>query len=90
MTFPIPVCAVCGRAAFPPRVLCPSCGAREWTERNVASGIIEQVTAHDGVGIASLQVEPGVLLIVRLDSPAAVGQIVGLAADGDVPVAASE
>lgn len=39
-------CRVCGYLAYPPRILCPSCGASEWKRRLADSGIVTEVTVR--------------------------------------------
>ena len=85
MTFSVPVCSACGRAVFPPRVLCPACNSREWTAHETG-GIVEEVTERDGTRIASVRTDLGPVVIARLEADAPVGSSVALDADGGVPV----
>ena len=87
MSLAIPVCAACGAAAFPPRALCPRCGAREWRLQDVASGVVEGVTEREGTGIAEVRMPLGPLVIVRLTAEASPGQQVALDERGSAPVA---
>jgi uncharacterized OB-fold protein len=87
VTFPIPVCATCGRAVFPPRVLCPQCGGREWRDEPVDGGVVERSTERDGTAIATVRTPLGPVLVARLLGDAAAGDAVVLDADGAVPVA---
>jgi uncharacterized OB-fold protein len=88
VTFVIPVCATCGTAAFPPRVVCPRCAHREWRDEPVDSGVVERITERDATRIATVRTALGPLLVVRLLGAAAPGDVAALAADGDIPVAA--
>jgi uncharacterized OB-fold protein len=87
VSFAIPVCTACGAAAFPPRVLCPRCGGRQWREEHVTGGAVVRTTTRDATRIASVRTPLGPLLVVRLLGAAAPGDRVVLDDDGDVPVA---
>jgi len=41
----VTVCT-CGHAVFPPRVLCPRCGSRDWHDEPAGPGTAEQLTTH--------------------------------------------
>ena len=82
MSFRLPVCAACGRAAFPQRVLCPSCGGREWTTGDASTGVVEEATERDGVRIVSVRTGLGPVVIARAEVPAAAGDAVVLGSDG--------
>ena len=45
-SFTIDVCATCGYAAYPPRILCPGCGGTEWRRRLADTGVIEETTVR--------------------------------------------
>jgi hypothetical protein len=63
----IQVCAN-GHAVFPPRVLCPQCGSRDWHEAQAGPGTAEQVTTHrDGGEIASVALDAGPVVVARAD-----------------------
>jgi uncharacterized protein len=67
----VQVCAN-GHAVFPPRVLCPVCGSREWHEAGAGPGTAEQVTTHRGGGsIASVALDAGPVVVARADGVAA-------------------
>jgi len=87
MSLPIPVCAACGTAAFPPRVLCARCGGAEWIAEPVESGIVEAVTELDGTHIAAIRTPLGPVVIARLKTDAHPGDSLSLATTGLVPVA---
>ncbi len=89
MSLPIPVCAACGAAAFPPRVLCPRCGSSEWAERPVESGIVEAVTEREGTLVAAVRTPVGPVVIVRLVTDARPGQAVPVGTIGFTPVESS-
>lgn len=42
--FEVTVCADCGRAAFPPRPVCPRCWGREWRAQVADRGVVEART----------------------------------------------
>jgi uncharacterized OB-fold protein len=83
----LPVCEACGTVAFPPRALCPRCGAAAWREQAVAGGIVTGVTERDGTLVAEVRTLLGPLVIARLTVPVQAGVEVALAAEGVVPVA---
>jgi uncharacterized OB-fold protein len=87
VTFVIPVCAECATAVFPPRVICPKCGNREWRAEVVADGVIERTTERDATRIASVRTQIGPVLIVRLLDQAGRGDGVLIDADSEIPVA---
>jgi uncharacterized protein len=90
MSFPIPVCTACGRAAFPPRALCPSCGGRSWADGAASAGRVEEVTERAGVHIASVRTDLGPVVVARVAEATAPGDMVRLDADGGVPVGRRE
>lgn len=87
MSFRIPICNSCGRAAFPPRLLCPRCGGPDWREQNVESGVLEAVTERGGVRLGAVRLTLGPLVIVRVEGAMRAGAEVQVGADADVPVA---
>jgi uncharacterized OB-fold protein len=75
-----------GHAVFPPRVLCPRCGSREWHEAPAGPGTVEGVTSHRAGGcIASVRLEIGPVVVARAAAGAAVGDGVRLANDAGAP-----
>lgn len=90
MSFPIPVCTACGRAAFPPRALCPSCGGPSWADAAAEAGRVEEVTERAGVHIASVRTDLGPVVVARVTEATAPGDMVRLDADGGVPVGRRE
>ncbi|MHB1837478.1 MAG: PhlB family protein [Solirubrobacteraceae bacterium] len=80
-------CGSCGRTAFPDRLLCPDCGARDWHEQPVDSGVLESVAQQGEVRIGIVRTPPGALAVVRVEGDAREGDQVTLAQDGEVPVA---
>jgi len=44
--FTVALCGRCGHPAYPPRILCPRCGAAEWTRRLADTGVVEEVTVR--------------------------------------------
>lgn len=83
------VCGRCGRAAFPQRLLCPDCGARDWREEHVGSGTLEAVADRGEVRVGVARTALGPLAIVRVEGDAQAGAEVLLDEDGEVPVARS-
>ena len=81
------VCNSCGRAAFPQRLLCAGCGARDWHEQAVESGFLEAVADRGEVQLGVVRTALGPLVIARIEDDLAAGAAVSLAQDGDVPVA---
>jgi uncharacterized protein len=59
MSVPMTECRRCGRVVFPPRPLCPNCGAWDWQERLVERGIVEAVTWRETRQLASVRTEAG-------------------------------
>jgi uncharacterized OB-fold protein len=72
------VCATCGAAAFPPRVICPRCGSIEWNATEARQGTVEAATENSGVRVATVRTDQGPLLIARLTCEAKIGAIVVL------------
>ena len=67
----VTVCT-CGHAVFPPRVLCPRCGSRDWHDEPGGPGTAEQLTTHrDGGHIASVVLDRGPVVVARADGIAA-------------------
>jgi len=81
------VCGSCGRAAFPQRLLCPDCGARDWREEPVESGVLEAVADRGEVRLGAVRTPLGPLAIARVEGDAQAGTEVALDEDGEVPVA---
>jgi uncharacterized OB-fold protein len=81
------VCCECGQVAFPPPVLCPACGARNWASEPAGPGIAEQLTELRRVAGAGLE-QPVRLAAVRLRrGPALVARAApGVEAGGTVRV----
>jgi uncharacterized OB-fold protein len=44
--FTVSVCRVCDHACYPPRILCPNCGASDWGRRLADTGVVEEVTVR--------------------------------------------
>ena len=87
MSLTVPVCTACGAAVFPPRALCPRCGAREWRAEPVESGVIVGVTERDGTRIAAVRTPLGPVVVVRLLAHAHAGDGVALSMIRSVPTA---
>jgi uncharacterized OB-fold protein len=52
-------CRRCGKVIFPPRALCPRCGASDWSDRLVERGVVEAVTWRGQRQLASIRTEAG-------------------------------
>ena len=87
MSVRIPICTDCGRAVFPPRLLCPDCGGGEWRDELVDAGVLEAVTERGDVRVGAVRTPLGPLLIARVEAEHRPGDDVMLDEDGDVPVA---
>ena len=87
MSVRVPVCAACGRAAFPQPLLCPACGAMQWRSEPVDTGVLEAATERDGIRVGAVRTPLGPLLIARLQTDQPPGAEVTLDEDGGVPVA---
>jgi uncharacterized OB-fold protein len=63
----VPVCSN-GHAVFPPRVLCPRCGSRDWHDEQAGPGTAVQVTTHRAGGhVASVVLDAGPVVVARAD-----------------------
>jgi hypothetical protein len=87
MSLRIPICAACGRAVFPQRLLCPDCGGAEWRHEPVDAGVLEAATERDGVHVGLVRTPLGPVLVARVEGEHHPGAQVALDEDGDVPVA---
>ncbi|MHB8470051.1 MAG: zinc ribbon domain-containing protein [Gaiellaceae bacterium] len=87
MSFPLAICIPCGRAVFPPRALCPACGASSWVGGAASEGVAEQVTERAGVRIASVRTDLGPVLIARVAGDVVPGETIALDDAAGVPVA---
>ena len=81
------VCASCGRAVFPRRLLCPDCGGREFRDEQVETATLEDFSDRGEVKLGAVRAPSGPLLIARLEGDPRRGGEVSLGEDGDVPVA---
>jgi hypothetical protein len=52
-------CRRCGHVVFPPRPLCPSCGAWDWKERFAERGVVEAVTSSGDLWLFSVRTDAG-------------------------------
>ncbi len=87
MSVRVAVCGSCGKASFPPPLLCPACGAREWREEEATSGTLEAVADRGEVRLGAVRLPQGPLAIARVEADLQAGAEVSLSEDGDVPVA---
>jgi uncharacterized OB-fold protein len=44
--FTVTVCRNCDHPCYPPRILCPNCGASDWGRRLADTGVIEEITVR--------------------------------------------
>ncbi len=84
-------CTACGHVCFPARQLCHRCGGAAWRPVSVDHGIADDATTvlyQTGAAdagpchLASVRMMDAVVLLVRMDQPAARGQTVKLHMDG--------
>ena len=86
-------CAECGTPAYPPRRLCPACGAGAWQTADASQGAVDDVTvvrhrsgtdAHAAVVLATIVTNAGPTVVAALDEALARGTPVelDLGADG--------
>lgn len=93
---PVSVCSACGKAVFPPRLLCPRCGGDEWRSEDVGAGVVEEATlverAPGGplatpVALGSIRLEGGLVVVARLEAGLEPGDSVRLEYRDGVPLA---
>ena len=89
-------CESCGSTWFPARYWCPECGASELANREVDTGVVEEVTAlrrsEDRPGAAPVRLgvvrlEGGERLVARLEPGVAAGGRARLTGQDGAPVA---
>ena len=88
----VSVCRTCGKAAFPPRVLCPACGGASWRREWAEEGVVEEMTAVGGaegapVRFATVRLDAGPVVVARVDDEPRQGGRVELVAVDGAPVA---
>jgi uncharacterized OB-fold protein len=87
-------CVACGACEFPPRLLCPACGARDFVEIDAGLAKVEEVTAlhrrpgEDGgdgapAWLATVLTAAGPRVIARLEHPFGAGAVVTLSIEAD-------
>jgi uncharacterized OB-fold protein len=82
------LCARCGYAAHPPRLLCPRCAAAQWRVADAAGGTVEEVTAVDGTPLAAVRTDLGPRVIARAAPGLRPGDRVKLSVDDDAATTA--
>lgn len=87
MSLRVAVCDSCGRAAFPPPLLCPHCSNRDWNDEQVDSGTLEAVSDLGEVRVGAVRLARGPVAIARVEGNARAGVEVQLTEDGGIPVA---
>lgn len=94
--FVVSVCAECGYAAFPDRLLCPRCGEARWERREAPAGVVESTARlHRAPGrdyrppieIALVRLRCGPLVVARAEDELAPGDPVTLALETGAPLA---
>ncbi|MTD54678.1 Zn-ribbon domain-containing OB-fold protein [Amycolatopsis pithecellobii] len=76
--FALPVCRACRKAFFPPRVLCPHCGATELSWRRASPG----GTVHSLSVVHRRGEDPRVVALIDLDDgPRIMSNLVGAPVD---------
>lgn len=92
----VTVCRACGRSVFPRRALCSGCGGTAWRPELVEDGVVEEVTTvhhvagaegEAPIGLASIRLDVGPVVVARLDGEAAFGERVELLAVDGAPIA---
>jgi uncharacterized OB-fold protein len=63
----VSVCEACGAAAFPARALCSRCGEAAWRDEPAGAGTVEEVTRTREATLASVRLDLGPVVIVRVD-----------------------
>jgi uncharacterized OB-fold protein len=56
---PMRECRRCGHVVFPPRPLCPRCGAWDWKSRVAEGGVVEAVTRRGENELAAVRTDDG-------------------------------
>jgi hypothetical protein len=88
--FTVQACGACGHLRWPPRPVCPRCGATGFEARAAGRGVVEEVTRVGEVVLASVRVEAGPVVIARLTRDAVAGVPVALRWSGGALVAATD
>jgi uncharacterized OB-fold protein len=90
----VSACASCGWKGLPERLWCPRCGGDEVEDFRALEGMLEEITtarraagAAGPVRVASVRIDGGGVLIVRLEHEGQVGEVVALEEDGGAAVA---
>jgi uncharacterized OB-fold protein len=90
----VSACASCEWKGLPERLWCPRCGAERITTFQARAGTLEEITvarraspAGPPVRVATVRIEGGGALIVRLESDLPEGALVELDDDEGAPVA---
>ncbi|HEX4032843.1 MAG TPA: zinc ribbon domain-containing protein [Solirubrobacteraceae bacterium] len=67
----VQACTGCGHVRWPPRPVCPRCGATGFDARPARHGVVEESTRVGDVGLASVRLDAGPVVIARLvyDAP---------------------
>jgi uncharacterized OB-fold protein len=90
-------CASCSWKGLPERLWCPRCGSDEIGTSVLREGVLEEATTArrargtgPAVAVASVRIEGGGALIVRLEGAPAEGSPVELEDDGGAAVARAQ
>lgn len=87
MSMRVALCNSCGRASFPPPLLCPQCGGRDFREAHADAGVLEAVSDRGEVRLGAVRLAQGPVAIARVEGDAQTRAEVQLSEDGDIPVA---
>ena len=66
----VPVCASCGQAVWPPRLLCPRCHGDRFEQRDGSVGTLEELTELGGeerVELCTVRLAVGPVVVARCD-----------------------
>jgi uncharacterized protein len=93
----VSACASCEWKGLPERLWCPRCGGDRVESFRALEGMLEEITtacraagAAGPVRVASVRIDGGGALIVRLEHEGQVGEVVALEEDGGAAVARAQ
>ena len=96
----VSVSVPCGRAVFPPHLVCRTCGSLEWTTEPAGGGTVVHLTRltrrirglpdDRPVPLALVRTDSGLAIVARADEAAVEGARVSLTNEGGAVVATTE